>query len=266
MRSSILFVTLAAAWVGCGSTATAQAVRFLIPETFTPAANVDLPVRVEADREISPWPADRVEWLFVRGSGRQANRHDVQPDQPGGESVTVRTSANGVTMIGLDLAPTIESHSRDVLMKSLATLTAEPPSLPNRVQIRVRRIESLTTLVRVEPLGGHAPVATQKSGQRVEIRALFDPTMATPGSDVPVRVYYEGGGAGGIKIHAECLDGGAATQVIADRSGIAYLPITHTGVWRVQAHAAASAFEGSGADVILHSATLTFKVTKEADQ
>jgi hypothetical protein len=222
-------------------------------------------VRVEGDRVVVPWPADRAEWLFIRGSGRQSNRHDVPADQPNGEAVTVRSSANGVALVGLELRTTVESYPREKLAASLANLVAAPPTLPDQPIIRVLRIESLATRLRVDPPVSHSPVASQKSGQRVEIRTMFDPTMAMPGSEIPVRVYAEAG-ASGMKIHAECLDGGAATQVLADRSGIAYLPITHPGIWCIQAHHAAVAPPGSNADIVLYSTTLTFKVTKEAEE
>ncbi len=244
--------------------AQAQTVRFLVPDTHGPAPNAPLTISLEADRAPAPWPQDRCEWLFVKGSGRIANRHDVVPDQPASEAVTITASANGVTLVGLELRPVIESIPRETLMKSLPGLVADVPPLPNREVIRVRRRESLSTHLRVEPNGGHSPVATQKNGLNVEMRAMFDPTMATPGSDLPVRVYADGSGASGIRIHAECLDGGAATIVIADGAGIAYLPITHTGRWRIQAHTARPAPPGSDFDITLYSSTMTFEVTKEA--
>lgn len=249
--------------VGLVPLAHGQIVRFLLPDSFTPPPQADVRVHIEADRAPAPWPADRAEWLFVKGSGRQTNLHDVAPDNAADQSVTIRSSANGVTVAGLNLRPMVETHARETLAKTLPSLVNDPPTLPDRETIRVRRVESLTTMLRVEPHGGNSPVATQKTSQRVEIRALFDPTAATPGSDVPVRVYDDLGGASGIKIHAECLEGGAATIVTADRSGIAYLPITHTGVWRVQAHAAKPAPPGSDADIVLYSCTLTFRVTRE---
>ena len=242
----------------------AQTVRFLVPSTHSPAPNAALTISLESDRAPAQWLQDRCDWLFVKGSGRIANRHDVPPDQPASNAVTINASPNGVTLVGLELRPVIEAIPRDVLAKNLPGLVADVPALPVRDVIRVRRLESLSTHLRVDPHGGHSPVATQKNALDVEMRALFDPTMAVPGSDLPVRVYADGSGASGIRIHAECLDGGAATIVNADNAGIAYLPITHTGRWRIQGHIAKPAPAGSDYDITLYSSTMTFEVTREA--
>ena len=55
--------------------------------------------------------------------------------------------------------------------------------------VRVRRVESATTMVRVPTPDGRAlssATAMSKTGQAVEIRPLFDPTVLRVGRDIPL--------------------------------------------------------------------------------
>jgi len=185
--------------------------------------------------------------------------------------VTVTLSKPGVTMVGLDIKPTaakVEGKSFKAFWGRMAPGQAHKDAitaLADADEVRVRRIESAKTLVRVPDPGGkpasHSAVAQSKTGQAVEIRALADPTMAGVGSDLPVRAYVGGDKQPGVKMLATCVATGKTQEALTDSSGSCHFRIDSAGVWRIEFHHAELLQGDPKADWVIHSATLTFEVT-----
>ncbi|MCP4203875.1 MAG: DUF4198 domain-containing protein [bacterium] len=82
---------------------------------------------------------------------------------------------------------------------------------------------------------------TAKTGSRIEIRPLFNPLALEPGSDLPVRLYYQGEAVRGGVISGRGPDG-VEIQATADGVGIATLTIPAAGGWTLRfGHAGAVA-------------------------
>lgn len=245
----------------------AQTVRFLVPETFTPAPSAELTVGVAVDgNPPADWPVGRVEWMFIRGGGQQENRHDVQP-AAGTHSVPATSPAFGAGVIGVELSPANQVFDRETLAEFLServAFTPAPPPLPVGETVLIRRVESAAAIIRSlrpgEAAVGGTHVATDKTGLRAEIRALMDPTALPPGSDLSVRVYINGDKRAGAVLTA--ARGQTMHRVTANESGIAFVPLTEPGEWRVQFHHAAIEPEG----FTLYSGTLTFQVPGDAGE
>ncbi|MCP4246464.1 MAG: DUF4198 domain-containing protein [bacterium] len=85
------------------------------------------------------------------------------------------------------------------------------------------------------------PGITAKTGQKIEILPLIDPTGLRKGDDLPVRVYYEGGKVTGARVTARVLPPGApgtTAEVAAarptDAQGTTRLTISRAGRWVVR--------------------------------
>jgi len=284
-------LTSAAARAGLPST-------YLVPSTYCAAVGQRLAVHVEAGDETglrtAAWPTQDIAWLFVRAAGFQENRADVGPTEAGTDSIEVLLERTGVTLIALDTravearvtarelrdflrrtaardasaadssAPAPRPHGADALASVLA-------ALPENDQLRVRRVASAKTLVRVgDPDSGPArpsAVAQSKTGQAAEIRPLADPTLVPVGSDLPVRAYVGGDKVSGLKVLATCAATGRTQEAVTEDSGACHFRIDSAGVWRVEFHHCVSGPETPGAagiapaDWTIYSATLTFEVT-----
>lgn len=272
----------AAAWVGCLlacklALAAEPAVHFLAPERFQVDAGQIVGLHWAAGPAATaaptPWSEATVDWFFIRGPGEQENLHEVRPSDAAGRIVPVSNRRAGVTLVGVDAVAPVGELSREEF-ESFLTANAvhglsEAPALraPNARPVRVQRVESAKTLIRVLDPGGapprHSAVATSKTGQRAELRALFDPTMLRPGSDLAIRVYVNGSSVAGAGVRATHLASGARQDVVADPHGIAVVHIGQRGVWRLEFHAARTPEPGVDADWTLYSATLSFEVTRE---
>ncbi|MDX1502526.1 MAG: DUF4198 domain-containing protein [Thermoanaerobaculia bacterium] len=75
-------------------------------------------------------------------------------------------------------------------------------------------------------------MATAKTGSRIEIRPLVNPLLVQPGSDLPVRLYYEGEAVVGAAVEATG-PGDARAAAVSDRVGIAVLTLPAPGLWRL---------------------------------
>jgi hypothetical protein len=74
---------------------------------------------------------------------------------------------------------------------------------------------------------------TAKTGSRIEIRPLLNPLELVPGSDLPVRLYFEGESVKEVAVRADSPDG-ARVEAASDRVGIAFLRIPTSGRWTVR--------------------------------
>lgn len=277
-------LALAAAALGGGVGAAAQDVAYLSPDAYAAAPGAKVAVHVERAAGAEPvrvaWPEDRAGWMFISADGDQENRHGVKADAPGGDSVSVMAPNGGAEVAGLDLAAAVSSvdaggfadfRAKFVAARKAADPAAAPSVAPTggRVgTVRVRRYESLNTIVRVNADGQEprpSQIVTAKTGQKASIRPVMDPTGLRAGSDVPFRVYTDGRAVGGGILTATNAATGRTQTVTGDSAGICQIHIDSTGLWRLQFHQAVPSPD-SDADWNLYSATLTFEVTRAAKE
>jgi len=275
VRKWLIPAVLAAAG---SSLAAAQSVKYLSPDKYQAHVGEQLRLHVEAGDALKPqrvaWPAEIIDWLYVRAAGTQENLHKerVQPARPQDDFLAVTLSHPGVALIGFDTRPAVTPVAgRD--LQAFVTRYVEPASLPSprprfpsTATLNVRRVESTKALVRVQAEDGersHSATAQSKSGQAVEIRPLADPTMATVGNDLPVRVYIGGGKKAGVRLLATSVAAGKTQQIVTDASGAAHFRVTHPGLWRVEFHHAQPLKDDPAADWAIYSATLTFEVEEK---
>jgi hypothetical protein len=259
------------------ATAAEPAVTYLTPETFKPDVGQTLTLRVNtgsaARTDLAPWPADQLNWFFVRGGGTQQNRPNIAAKAHDANAAEFAVSQPGVSVIAVNFKPSVVEMSGDdlkrFLLQNVAGAERDPrvAALNGKTTVRVRRIESATALVRAPERSGHelAPsaIATSKLGLPGELRSLMDPTVANAGSDWAVRIYIEGSNRPGGKVQATSLADGKTQSAIADASGAARFHIGTGGVWRVEFHDAQPLQNDPQADWVLRSATLSFEVPTE---
>jgi hypothetical protein len=276
MRFSSLILAATAAISPALGSVPAQDAAYLVatPPTAAPGEPVAMHVeRGEAGASLRvAWPSDRAEWMFLNAGGNGENRHGVQPDEPDGDTVATKAPQEGVLVAGLDLSPVVESVSAASFAAfRRAHLPADSagaaPAAPAG-QVRIRRIESLAAIVRAAPLGQEpspSAIATSKTGQNVSIRPLMDPTGLRAGGDVPFRLLAGGRGVAEGRLAATSLASGRVQSVTADSSGICTLHIAEVGHWRLEFHHLTRSADDL-ADWNLHTATLTFEVTRPAKE
>jgi len=271
---SIRYVGLSALLLAAtAASAGPPTVPFLAPSKFVAAADetVDLRLAAGAAKDARPgaWPATPVDWMFVRGGTTQENRHEVRPAKASENSVPVPIKSAGVTLVGLDFRPTVVTMTGAELKAFIAqniadeTARAKSKDLKDDAQVRVRHVASAKTLVRTSgprTAADRAPIATSKAGQLVEIRPMFDPTLASVDADIPVVVYIEGTKKTGVLVQATSVADGKTATFTINRGGIGDVHVTQTGVWRVETHHATQLQNDEKADWVLYSATLTFEV------
>jgi len=245
---------------------------FLTPSDFTPQLGAAVDLRFRTGTAGDAWPAGQVQWLFVRGGATQENRHDVRPEQPKSDFVALEIKHAGVTLVGVDLQPTIleltgvELRSFLVANAADAAVLRKARALAPQGKHRVRHVASAKTLMRALPREGLAQpsaIATSKTGQAVEMRLLVDPTLTPIGGDVPLRVYVNGEKKTGVKVRATCVATGKAQTFITDSVGSGHFCLNAAGQWRVEVHHARPLEGDDSADWVIHTATLTFKTTRK---
>ncbi len=246
---------------------------YLLPDKFVATAGGQVSLRVETGTPLAAqtaaWPADRLKWVFSRGVGVQENRDRIEATDPAKQVAAVTIPTPGVTVIGVDFKPVVTQVSGAELNAFLTANVAGAADNPAvkalgaQPKVRVRRIESATTMVRA-PAGDirdeHSAVAQAKTGQAVELRPLFDPTMLKVGADFPVRAFVDGSKQAGAKIQASAKATDAKT---ADDTAAAPFSIKQAGVWRIEFHHAEPLKNDPAADWVIYSATLTFEVRSE---
>jgi len=244
-----------AAWWLAAAAANAQTVLFITPEQ--PEVAVAQPVVIAAEHapgQRVQWPADRLAWMFVRNAGGQRNFEPATPlADPGKPGPSITLDGLDAAMVGVELAP------RDEVLdgKALAAWAREnisPHKLPDGLDklegagpVTVRRVESAKAFLRARGEGeqrrGNRPTrsatATDKSGQAVEIRPLFDVTAATTPTDIPVRMYAFGDGAKRALLRVVHVPTGEEQRLIADDKAIAFVRLEHPGMYRLEFHALA---------------------------
>lgn len=264
---------------GCAvAAATGQTVSFLTPVKYTARVGETVAVRLDvSDVDVDvvrgvDWPTERIDWLFIRSPGEQQNREDVGPAEPRGDSINVTPARPGVTMIGLDTRPGVVNVFGKRL-RAFAERVALDPSheralagIDEATPVRVRRVESAKTLIRVPDPDGrpasHSAIAQSKTGQKVEIRALADPTTVPVGSDLPVKAYLHGDKLVGAKALATCVATGKTQAAITDSTGACHFTLTDSGAWRIEFHHAEPLEKAPDADWVIYSATLTFEAAE----
>ena len=265
--SALVLASVAAAAAG-------QSATFLVPES----AEIGLasPVRLsavrgaEVDAAPEPWPAARIAHFFARTAWTQENRDALPPDEGSDATVTWPADRPGVLLLGVDLAPEVESIDAASFAAFMERSLGERArdalgALPAQGEVAVLHTESAKAVVRVRA-GGATPtsIAASKTGQAVELRPLMDPTILIPGSDLVVKVYARLPGSSGGVITATNTTTGEVARVTTNDESIANIRVGHAGRWRLEFHAAAR-LEGGDAPAAweLHTATLTFDVPEE---
>ena len=265
----------------CGTAAApAQTVTYLMPDACSIEGGKQVAVHVDIDDagvlKRSAWPTQKIDWLFVLAPGTQENREDVGPANPAGDFINVALTRPGVTLVGMDTGPApanVTGEQFKQFSKRAATGRAFADAIAligDGDQVRIRRIESAKTLIRVRAPGAplaarrlsHSPIAQSKSGQTVEIRALTDPTAVIVGSDLPVRAYVFGSKRVGAKVRATSVAAGQTQEAVTDSSGSCHFRIDALGIWRIEFHDLKPLEDDPEVDWMVYSATLTFEVTR----
>lgn len=103
---------------------------------------------------------------------------------------------------------------------------------------------SLKAVVRVDGADGTAPVASSggvfkdpglmgKVGMKIEVLPMMLPPMLRPGSDLPLRVYWEGASVPDAPVTAYSPTGAELVQT-TDKSGITHFRIDEPGRWLIR--------------------------------
>lgn len=256
--------------------ATAQPVVFLAPERAVAGPGEPVEIRVVAREwaagaagaaQPAPWPSDRAAWMFVRGGGDQTNLHDVRPAEGGPadpfRGVLARVAPEGTTIVGVDLAPISLELTPAEYTERLTELVGPGVVVPKpggNGRIAMRREESAATILRSTRAEGTTIVATQKTGQRTEIRALHDPTGTPVGSDIFVRVYAANDGYKNCRVLATHVPTGERRVLEANNSAIALLSLTAPGAWQLEVHHVRVEESPGGQVAVWSTGTLSFDV------
>lgn len=265
-RRNIIAAVLAAS-AGC---AAAQEARFLEPASAAVSLGDRVGISVFEGAARRAWPGERIAHFLARTAWTQDNRDtlEAEPAPAGDLTTSAAWTADrpGVLLLGLDLEPAVETVGAEAFGRFVArALPAErreaiASALPEGGEVSVRRVESAKSLVRVSADGAEpVSIANSKTGQAVEIRPLLDPTILTPGGDLPIKIYAViPGPAGGVVIATNTTTGESFPVALADDAS-ANLNIPSAGRWRLEFHAVAPDDTGE-ADWLVHTATLTFEV------
>lgn len=239
----------------------------LAPESFRTDIGRPLRVRlVDASADAPPltaWPVERVADLCIRGEMIQTNLESVSATEG---AVTLSLPPGNVTLLALELKPVdlvLQAAEFSRLAREQAMNAPGADALPSEAAVRVRRYESLKSLVRVhEPLrpAAASAIATSKVGHNAEIRVLADPTLLRPGSDLPVRAYADGGALKNGKVRAMHVASKSISEVALDPSGIGNLRLSAAGVWRLELQLLKPANGEAGVDWTWFTATVTFEI------
>jgi hypothetical protein len=239
-------------------------VHFLQPAAYRAPAGREIELRLLGQAVApQPWKDTDTDWLFVRVAASQRNMDDPSLS-PDGRAL-VPLDQPGIAVIGADLAPRTDTLALADLNAFIAANGRLNGPIPELGPVRIRRVESAKTILRVGTPGQEAGAteATGKTGQKVELRPLMDPAATPPDSDIAVRAYILGAGAGGARLLATHIPTGRAQDITCDGSGYGNIHIDAPGEWRIEMHEL-SAGDEHGL-LILYSATLTFE-TPAADQ
>lgn len=262
-----LLVALAA--VAGAAWAAPPAASFLSPSqyTFRPGDALTLRYEVGPAQAAQPtaWPADEIEWFFVRGGGEQENRHEVRPERADDNFIRVIVPHAGVTVLGTNRTTVLKEVTGDELRafaeQNLAELPEAAKSLAADRKLRVRHYSSAKTFIRADD-GSVEPsaIAARRTGQKVELRPLFDATVAHVGSDLALFAYVDGAKQPGALVRATHVASGKFQTLTTDAEGSGHFRIDATGAWRVEFHKLVPPDGNAGANWVLYTGTLSFEV------
>ncbi len=227
-------------------------------------------VRVGAvgEDQASPWPTQRIAWMFWRTADRQENRH--HPEATGKQSFSIDLAPIGASVVGVELDPVIETVSAQEWQSfrervSFVGGEGVEEGVDNEVT-RIRRRESLVAIVRAkDDISGPSPIATSKLGMHAEIRPLMDPTRIQLASDMAFRIYVDGVSVTGQRVIATHIDSDESHIITTRSGGFGDLRIDQAGDWRLEFHRASRPPEQDSdempkADLELTTGVLTFTV------
>jgi len=207
--------------------------------------------------------------LFVRNEGTQENRENVTPTAGDAGVTEVTLPEAGAALIGAEFPPRVErvaaaDFARVVNARLAGDARKAYDAKPPTGESRVRMLESATTLARTDTADGAprrgSPTAVSKTGQRVEIRPLMDPSAIEVGGDLALRLYVDGDKRADATLVAVHIPSGARQTITPHPTAIANININQSGRWRLEMSALDPGPAGADADWILYSATLTFEV------
>lgn len=214
------------------------------------------------------WPANGVEWAFVRGEGTQANLHEVKP-AAGRDVIEIALEPAGWQMVGMDTTGAVTTIARDALetrLKSAGASAPAPPAAANAGNsVRFRHTESAKFIVYVDPPAGGDPradtaaVIMSKSGQAAEFRLMTDPTTAGVGDLVAFCTYVNGIKHGEVNVSGRCVSSGAPATITRGGGGISSFRVSEPGTWMLEFTYAEAARETDGADWMTYHGVLTFE-------
>ncbi len=203
----------------------------VVPATLHPTAGVpttlELNLPVAAGRERTGWDTANVAQFFVRSAGVQKS------------------------FLPLNVAPDAKqaTYSVEKPGPALLCLGVGPPETRGHSDSWQRVTHCVKIVLQVRPKDAdQAPAPTSnagliaKTGQKIEILPLVDPTRVRKGDDLPLRVYYEGGKVEGGRVTATVAppagEDDTKVEVSAarptDAEGTTWLPITQAGTWVVR--------------------------------
>lgn len=248
--------------VALAAAARGQAVLVLRPAAFHVAAGRPVEVHLETGGKPVAWDDSRVRWMFVRGEGTQENM-DAAPAAPPGvgvrETVSLPAPPAGAAAMGIDFRPVVETIDAEQLRGFAKSKCDGELPVTAKGPLRVARVQSCKTLLRVGE-GGGSYAALSEGTQQAEIVTFMDPTRALVGGDIAIVTSVSGHDLEDARVLATSVATGKTQEVRTGDGGAGHIHIDAAGEWRVEFHHLERGKEGSGAEWALVSATLTFEV------
>lgn len=230
-RLQWVFALAAAAAVGQNTIAADPTV---VPSTLSPTPSVPITLKLNLppgqDGAEPGWDTANVAQCFVRSGGEQKSL------------LPLAAGADG----------RLAQFSVDRAGPALLCVCVGPPEARGHPDSWQRVTHCTKIILDVQPQGADGrvvsppnPGVTAKTGQKIEILPLVDPTRLRKGDDLPLRVYYEGIKIEGARITASVTRAGTdlgrdgpVVEVTAarptDGHGITSLPIARAGRWVVR--------------------------------
>jgi hypothetical protein len=163
------------------------------------AAGEPAVVRLELDAGLGDsWREVNVGRVVVRSGGDQ--RRVPASALPAGRVLELSAPAGECSLVLADLGPAAERGRPDSW--SRVTRAAKIVTCPD--------VSTSGALEALQARARAAGLLTAKTGSRIEIRPLANPATVRPGSDLPVRLYFEGDAAAGARVSATGPDRCAA--------------------------------------------------------
>lgn len=219
------------------------------------------------------WDDARISWTLLRIAGIQENSDLAPRSDEKGAAGSVKINTEGAAVIGVDFKPRVVMLDAAALRKFAKDhADAELPEAA-KGDIKVRLVESAKTVVRTAGADKErSGNVTEKTGQLVEIRPMFDPSAIAIGSDIPVTTYAGGGRAKNARVIATHIASGEKQEIRTNASAIGLFKLNKPGEWRVEFHQLKEVKGAEdGAQWVVSSATLTFETAakpakKEGDK